>query len=146
MVKNAVVNAGLGRAAGMMVNEDGTLHPKAEGGVRRLLSVQRPIVLAYLRSLRRRHPEATPADIAEIVRSHYVNLTTGGGAAVGATAVVPGIRTGAAMGVAAVETAGFLEGSARRPSPSSTGSRCGIRSARTCSSWASCSGSPGGSW
>lgn len=112
MVKNAVVNAGLGRAAGMMVNEDGTLHPKAEGGVRRLLSVQRPIVLAYLRSLRRRHPEATPADIAEIVRSHYVNLTTGGGAAVGATAVVPGIGTGAAMGVAAVETAGFLEGSA----------------------------------
>lgn len=112
MVKSTMVNSGIGRAAGMAINDDGTLHPKAEGGIRKLLSVQRPTVLAYLRSLRRRHPDATPADIAEIVRSHYVNLTTGGGAAVGATAVVPGIGTGAAMGVAAVETAGFLEGSA----------------------------------
>nr|WP_272902369.1 hypothetical protein [Brevibacterium daeguense] len=112
MVKSAMVNAGVGRAAGMAFQDDGSLNPKAEGAVQRLLSVQRPVVLAYVRRLRRRHPGASPADLAEIVRSHYLNLTTGSGAAVGATAMVPGIGTTAAIGVAAVETAGFLEGSA----------------------------------
>ena len=39
-------------------------------------------------------------------------LTTSGGAAVGATAAVPGLGTTAALGVAGAETAGFLESTA----------------------------------
>jgi len=50
--------------------------------------------------------------MADILADHYKNLVTGGGAATGATAVIPGLGTGAALGVAAIETGAFLEGSA----------------------------------
>ncbi|GAA2015376.1 hypothetical protein [Brevibacterium samyangense] len=112
MDKKKTVMKGLGMAGKFAFQDDGTLHPRAHGAVERLLSVQRPVVIAYLRSLRRRHPDATPAEIAHIVSQHYLVATTGGGAAVGAAAVVPGIGTGVAVAVAAAETAGFLEGSA----------------------------------
>ena len=70
------------------------------------------MALAYVRSLRRRNPEATPEQLIKIIRRHYLTLTTSGGAAVGATAAVPGLGTTAALGVATAETAGFLEGTA----------------------------------
>lgn len=112
MANSAKVQTGLKTATKFAFTKDGELKPHAEGTVRRLLAVQRPAVLAYLRMLRRKHPDASPAEIADIVRKHYLWAATGGGAAVGATAVVPGLGTLAAAGVAAVETAGFLEASA----------------------------------
>ena len=102
----------IGTASKFAFTKNGELRPHAQTLLGRALSVQRPVVLAYIRSVRRRNPHATPAEIADILRKHYVNLTTGGGAAVGATAVVPGLGTGAALGLAAVETGGFLEMSA----------------------------------
>lgn len=112
MANSAKVQTGLKTATKFAFTKDGELKPHAEGTVRRLLAVQRPAVLAYLRMLRRKNPDASPAEIADIVRKHYLWAATGGGAAVGATAVVPGLGTLAAAGVAAVETAGFLEASA----------------------------------
>lgn len=112
MAKSYVVRKGLDRAAKMAVNEDGTLNPRAQSMLSKLLSVQRPVALAYVRSLRRKHPEATPEELIAIIRRHYLTLTTSGGAAVGATAAIPGLGTTAALGVAAAETAGFLEGTA----------------------------------
>ncbi|WP_349829641.1 hypothetical protein [Brevibacterium litoralis] len=112
MGKKDTVMKGLGMAGKFAFKDDGSLDPRAHGVVQRLLSVQRPVVLAYIRTLRRRHPEASPQELAQIISKHYLLATTGGGAAVGATAAVPGIGTGLAVGVAAVETAGFLEGSA----------------------------------
>src|SRR5690606_33516331 len=103
---------GLDKAAKLAVNDDGTLNPRAQSMLSRLLSVQRPVALAYVRSLRRRHPDATPEELIKIIRRHYLTLTTSGGAAVGATAAVPGLGTTAALGVAGAETAGFLEGTA----------------------------------
>nr|WP_245162103.1 hypothetical protein [Brevibacterium marinum] len=100
------------KAAKFAVNEDGTLNPRAQSMLSTLLSVQRPVALAYVRSLRRRNPEATPEELIKIIRRHYLALTTSGGAAVGATAAVPGLGTTAALGVATAETAGFLEGTA----------------------------------
>nr|WP_278189842.1 hypothetical protein [Brevibacterium sp. ZH18] len=102
----------MNRAAKFAVNDDGTLNPRAQSMLSRLLSVQRPVALAYVRSLRRRNPEATPEELIKIIRRHYLTLTTSGGAAVGATAAVPGLGTTAALGVATAETAGFLEGTA----------------------------------
>ncbi|WP_309131379.1 hypothetical protein [Brevibacterium sp.] len=112
MAKSYVVRKGLDRAAKFAVNEDGSLHPRTQSMLSKLLSVQRPVALAYVRSLRRKHPEATPEELIAIIRRHYLTLTTSGGAAVGATAAIPGLGTTAALGVAAVETAGFLEGTA----------------------------------
>ncbi|WP_293848069.1 hypothetical protein [uncultured Brevibacterium sp.] len=109
---NSRVTHGAGKLADKLVQKDGTVNPMAAKAISKLLSVQRPIVLAYVRSVRRRHPHATPAQMAGILADHYKNLVTGGGAATGATAVIPGLGTGAALGVAAIETGAFLEGSA----------------------------------
>jgi len=81
-------------------------------GLERLLSVQRPLVLAHVRSIRRRHPDATPAEVIRVIENRYLLAVTSGGAAVGASAVIPGVGVGVSLALSSVETAGFLEASA----------------------------------
>jgi hypothetical protein len=78
-------------------------------GVDRALSVQRPVVVAHIRALRRAHPNATPAQLVRILERRYLTAVTSGGAAVGATAMVPGFGTALTLGLAGAETVGFLE-------------------------------------
>ncbi|WP_309067000.1 hypothetical protein [Microbacterium sp.] len=87
-------------------------HPLAVRGLDRVLSIQRPLVVAHIRSIRLRHPSATPAEIVRILENRYLAAVTTGGAAVGATAVVPGIGTGVTLALSGVETAGFMEATA----------------------------------
>lgn len=87
-------------------------HPRTIRMLDRVLSVQRPAVLAHLRSIRLRHPDATPQEILRILERRYLAAVTTGGAAVGATAVVPGIGTGVTLALSGVETVGFLEATA----------------------------------
>ncbi|MFF1877536.1 hypothetical protein [Leifsonia sp. NPDC058230] len=75
----------------------------------RFLAIQRPVVLAHLRSIRRRHPDATPADLTIILQRRYLAAVTTGGAAVGVTAVIPAIGTGVTLALSGVETFAFLE-------------------------------------
>jgi hypothetical protein len=75
----------------------------------RVLSVQRPVVVAHVRSLRRRHPDSSPAEIIQILERQYLTAVTTGGAAVGASAVIPGVGMAAALGLSGAETVGFLE-------------------------------------
>jgi hypothetical protein len=46
-------------------------------------------VIAHLRSIRLRHPDASTSDIVRMLERRYLAAVTTGGAAVGATAVVP---------------------------------------------------------
>ncbi|MDN4596640.1 hypothetical protein [Leifsonia virtsii] len=78
----------------------------------RVLAIQRPVVLAHLRSIRRRNPDATAEELARILERRYIAAVTSGGAAVGATAVIPAIGTGVTLALSGVETAGFLEATA----------------------------------
>ncbi|MGZ0710506.1 hypothetical protein ACWPKO_19425 (plasmid) [Coraliomargarita sp. W4R53] len=84
-------------------------HPRTIRMLDAVLSVQRPLVLAHLRSIRLRHANATPAEIVRILERRYLSAVTTGGAAVGATAVVPGIGTGITLALSGVETVAFLE-------------------------------------
>ncbi|TQK19899.1 hypothetical protein FBY40_2417 [Microbacterium sp. SLBN-154] len=84
-------------------------HPHVVRLLDRVLAIQRPVVLAHLRSIRLRHPDATPAQIIRILERRYLTAVTTGGAAVGATAVVPGVGTGVTLALSGVETIGFLE-------------------------------------
>lgn len=84
----------------------------AQSGLDRLLAVQRPVVLAHLRSIRLRHRDATPQQLVTILERRYLAAVTSGGAAVGATAVIPGIGTGVSLTLSGVEVAGFLEATA----------------------------------
>lgn len=84
-------------------------HPLIIRALDRALAIQRPVVLAHLRSIRLRHPGASTTTIVRILERRYLAAVTTGGAAVGATAVVPGIGTGVTLALSGVETVGFLE-------------------------------------
>lgn len=87
-------------------------HPRVIRALDRVLQVQRPVVIAHLRSIRLRHPHASTAEIVRMLERRYLASVTTGGAAVGATAVVPGIGTGVTLALSGVETVGFLEATA----------------------------------
>ncbi len=89
-----------------------TSSPFVVRGIDRLLTVQRPIVLAHIRSIRRGKPNATPEEIIRTLERRYLAAVTTGGALVGASATVPAIGTGTSLALSTVETAGFLEASA----------------------------------
>ncbi len=78
----------------------------------KVLSVQRPAVLAHIRSIRRSKPDATPQEIIRVLENRYLAAVTTGGAAVGATAVIPAVGMATALALSSVETVGFLEASA----------------------------------
>ena len=81
-------------------------------GIDRVLTVQRPAVLAHLHSIRSRNPEATPEEVIRILERRYLAAVTTGGALVGASAVLPAVGIGASLALSTVETGGFLEASA----------------------------------
>ena len=79
------------------------------GAFDRYLAIQRPIVLAQIRQLRRRNPNATPAELLRKIELQYLNSVTATGGGAGAAAVVPGIGTAASLAITGAETIGFLE-------------------------------------
>ncbi|WP_174776614.1 hypothetical protein [Cryobacterium tagatosivorans] len=81
-------------------------------GFDRLMAIHRPVVLAHIRDIRRRNPAATPEQLILILERRYLTAVTTGGAAVGATAVIPGVGTGVTLALSGIETAGFLEATA----------------------------------
>lgn len=87
-------------------------HPMAVRGFDRLLTTQRPVVLAHIRGIRRRHPNDSPADTIRRLEKRFLSVVTSSGASVGAAAVVPGVGTGIGLALTSVETALFLEASA----------------------------------
>lgn len=98
--------------AGGLPPEGSEEHPRTIRALDRVLAIQRPAVLAHLRSIRLRHPDATPAEIVRILERRYLAAVAGGGAAVGVTAVIPGVTTGITLALSGVETAAFVEASA----------------------------------
>ncbi|MCD1268579.1 hypothetical protein B5M43_006900 [Microbacterium sp. MEC084] len=87
-------------------------HPFLVRVLDRVIRVQRPVVVAHLRSIRLRHPDATPEELVRILENRYLAAVTTGGAAVGATAVVPGFGTAVTLGLSGAETVGFLDATA----------------------------------
>ncbi len=96
----------------LKIPSDGRVHPRIAHGIDRVLSVQRPVVLAHIRSIRARRPDAPPEEIIRILERRYLTAVTSGGALVGASAVLPAVGVGASLALSGVETAGFLEASA----------------------------------
>lgn len=83
-----------------------------ERNLDRVLSVQRPLVVAHVRLLRAAYPSATPAELLRKIDLQFLNTVTVTGGGAGAVAAVPGIGTVASIGVTGVETLSFFELSA----------------------------------
>jgi hypothetical protein len=93
-------------------DDGGELTGNAERWLTRAVTVQRPLVLAHLRRLRKAHPTLNNAQLVAELDKDFVRAMTGGGALIGMTAAVPGVGTVASLGFSAVATGGFLEISA----------------------------------
>lgn len=95
-----------------MFDAEGKPKPGVYNMLLRAVDVQRPLVLANIRRLQRKHPRATAAQLAAKLERDYLVAVTGGGALVGGSAVIPGVGTVAALGLSAAATVGFLEATA----------------------------------
>lgn len=114
-------NPAVKAANGTLFDKDGNPKPAILRAVERALDVQRPFVLSNLERLRKRHPEASPAELARLLERDYLRATTVAGAAVGATATVP-----------AVGTLASSDSPPRRPSGSSRRRRSSRSPSRNC--------------
>ncbi|HET8957106.1 MAG TPA: hypothetical protein VFM95_01490 [Microcella sp.] len=78
-------------------------------GLRAAMSAQRPAVIAHIRSIRQRHPGASPDDVVRILEKRYLAGVTATGAGSGAATMIPGVGTAAGLAVIGVETVTFFE-------------------------------------
>jgi hypothetical protein len=66
----------------------------------------------HVETLRRRNPEATPAQIITLLEKEYRDVASATGGAVGATAAVPSVGTSVAVTLTAADVAAFFTASA----------------------------------
>lgn len=83
-----------------------------KGKIYQAISVQRPVVLAYLKSLRREKPDATAAEILKELEKRYVATVTVSSTGVGASAAIPGVGIPLALGLGVADLLFFYETSA----------------------------------
>ena len=76
------------------------------------ISIQRPVVLEYVKSLRRENPDATPTQILKTLEKRYVATVTITSTGVGASAAIPAVGTGIALTLGLADLLFFYETSA----------------------------------
>ncbi|MGL5849363.1 MAG: hypothetical protein ACRCZD_01165 [Phycicoccus sp.] len=80
---------------------------RLNSGLDRATQVSRPALLRHIAQSRRTRPEATPAEIIDVLGRRLTAAVSATGAASGGAAAVPGIGTPAALGLALGDAAGF---------------------------------------
>lgn len=110
--RNPAVRIAQETAHNAVFDAHGNPKPGVHNLLLRAVDIQRPLVLAYIRRLQRRFPRASATQLADRMERDYLAAVTGGGALVGATAVVPGVGTIASLGLSAAATVAFLEATA----------------------------------
>lgn len=78
----------------------------------RAIAVQRPVVLEYLRSIRRDKPNASPSELLKELDSRYLATVTITSSGVGASAAIPGLGIPIALGLGVADLLFFYETSA----------------------------------
>ena len=82
MRKNPAMRLAQKTAHKAVFDAQGKPKPGLHGMLLRAVEIQRPLVLANLRRLQRRHPRATAAQLADKLERDYLLAVTGGGALV----------------------------------------------------------------
>lgn len=83
----------------------------ADGLLDRAVTIPSERIHAHVASLRRRNPEASPAQIIGMLEKEYLLIIQGAGGAVGAAAAAPGVGTGVAFTLTASDVATFFAAS-----------------------------------
>lgn len=76
------------------------------------ISIQRPVVIDYLKSMRRKHPDATPEELRALLEKRYVAAVTSASTGVGASAALPAVGIPTALALGAGDLLFFYETSA----------------------------------
>jgi len=97
------------KGAGLTADVDS---PRWQRSLNRVLAIQHPLVVSHVQSIRRRDPNAGPERVIRILEREFLTAVTTGGAAVGASAVIPGVGIPVSLALSGAETAYFLEASA----------------------------------
>lgn len=102
------------RVTGVVAETGGGLLASSDiqAKIYRAISVQRPVVLEYLRSLRREKPQASAAEILRELDKRYVATVTTTSTGVGASAAIPGVGIPLALGLGVADLLFFYETSA----------------------------------
>ena len=87
---------------------EGTL----DAALDKAIAIQRPVVQSYVYRLRAKHPDATPAQIVELLERRYLTAVIGIGGASGAAAVLPGAGTAVSVASGAAEITAFVSATA----------------------------------
>jgi hypothetical protein len=83
-----------------------------QGRIYDAIAVQRPVVLEFLRALRREKPNATAAELLKELENRYVATVTVTNTGVGASAAIPGVGIPLALGLGVADLIFFYETSA----------------------------------
>ncbi|WP_181896871.1 hypothetical protein [Corynebacterium senegalense] len=104
-----IITDALSSDAAALEREAGPIGRAFIAAVDKAVHLQSGPIRAYVDWVRRQNPDATPAQVQEIMDKHFRNAVTGTGAGAGAAAAVPGI--GLITGAAAVagESVLFLD-------------------------------------
>ena len=78
----------------------------------RAVSIPAPTIRRHVDALRRRNPEATPAQLVRILEKEYTTVLAAAGGAVGVAAAVPAVGTGAGLVLSSSDVATFFASSA----------------------------------
>lgn len=106
------VNPAVKVAAGAAFDAQGKPVPALHNMLLKAVEVQRPLVLGNLRRLRKQYPHDTAPELSRRLEKEFLAGMGTGGAAIGATAIIPGVGTLAALGISAAATVVFLEATA----------------------------------
>ncbi len=84
----------------------------AQARIYQAISIQRPVVIEYLKAVRRDKPDATPAEILKELEKRYISTVTVTSTGVGASAAIPAVGTGIALTLGLADLLFFYETSA----------------------------------
>ena len=82
------------------------------GAIDKIISVQSSVIINYVEGVKKRNPDASPAQLQALIDKHFMNIITGTGAAAGASAAIPGIGLVTGAATIGAESLVFLEAAA----------------------------------
>lgn len=85
---------------------------KLDAALDKALSIQRPVVQAYVNRLRSKNPDDTPAQFVDHLERRYRGAVIGIGAASGGASAVPGVGTATTLATGAAEITAFVSATA----------------------------------
>lgn len=97
------------------LNTESPRNPAARAlvkGLDRAVRIQASTIEAYVDRLRRKNPNATPAEVQETLDKHFLRLVSGSGASAGGASAIPGVGLLTGAAALSAESLVFLDAAA----------------------------------